>query len=198
MRFEPKNIRLVAATLAVTLCAVLSAGCLFDTRSAEPPNKNIVNQIPLDDPTDVFASMKDGLEGDASSNYERALSDQFIFSPLSDDSLNVNFVGTDVYNNWTKEVERDVTGLLLSETDTLEFDFQLTRLIDENDFVRFETTYSLRTVTGQTVVTYKGVAHIDVRLENGIWQVVYWDEMERVPGFDTWGLYRGFLRQRLQ
>jgi hypothetical protein len=201
MKRTNRMTRPVAFAAALVLAALMGAGCIFDTRSAQAPGGSDVPQIPLDDAIDVFTSMETGLEGDAIANYQRALSDEFIFSPLLDDSLDQTFAGNDpsVYNGWTKDVEIEVTNLLLSEYDSLTVDFGPSVLIDENTFVRYRASYSIRGVpsAGGEAATYKGVAHIDVQREGGVWQVIYWDEVEPVEGFRTWGFLRGILRQRL-
>jgi hypothetical protein len=201
MKKETRHMRTIGFALAMLAFATLAGGCLFDTREAQEPATD-TGQITLDDALDVFASMRSGLENDASANYERAIGDEFIFSPLLDDSLDQAFAGVvpSPYADWTKEVERDVTNLLLSDADTIQVEFTPSALINENTFVRYRTQYALRVVlrTGGSAATYEGVAYIDVRRIRGNWQVTYWDEIEPVEGASTWGFLRGTLRQRLQ
>jgi hypothetical protein len=191
--------RLTVFAVAMLTLALAGSGCIFSTRDAEPPDKGAV-QISLDDPQDVFVAMREGLEKDAVSSYERAIGDDFIFSPLLDDSLDQNFIGPpSAFEGWNREVELDVTNLLLSEADTVRVDFSPSPLINDNTFVRFKTTYSIRVVlrADGSSTTYEGVANIDVRRIGGIWQVEYWDEIATVGGASTWGFLRGILRQRL-
>lgn len=196
-----KRLKAFSATFstAVVVLALLGSGCIFDARDADPPDTE-GTQIPLDDAIDVFTSMREGLEKDAMSNYERAIADEFIFSPLLDDSLDLNFTGPpNAFENWTRDVERDVTNLLLSETRSIDVGFTPSEEISENNFVRFRTSYDLTLVSaaGDTAI-YRGVAFLDVRRSGGVWKVVYWDEIEPEEGFSSWGFLRGTLRQRLQ
>jgi hypothetical protein len=198
-RNQHMTARLTAFSMAIALFVGAGSGCIFDTRPANKP-KDDGNQIPLDDAIDVFTSMREGLENDVVSNYERAISDDFVFSPLLDDSLDLNFTGPpNAFENWTREVERDVTNLLLSETRSIDLDFTASAEIDENNFVRYRTSYVLTVVGAASDTTiYRGVAFIDVRRSGGVWNVVYWDEIEPEEGFFSWGYLRGTLRQRLQ
>jgi hypothetical protein len=200
MKKQNMTARLAAFSTAIVLFALAGSGCIFDTRDAKPPEPG-VDQIALDDAIDVFASMRVGLEEDAVSNYERAIGDAFVFSPLLDDSLDQNFTGPpNAFANWTRQIERDVTSLLLSDAKTIDVEFNASEEISENTYVRFRTNYELSVVlVGDTATTtYKGVAFIDVRRMGGIWQVEYWDEIEPVGNFTTWGFLRGTLRQRVQ
>jgi len=196
-------VRGAAFVAAMTLVLSFGAGCIFDTRPAYPP-KTEVPKVPLVDPQNVFTSMKLGLEGDAMSSYQRALSDlTFFFSPLLDDSLDQTFSQNNpsVYNNWTKDVEVEVTNLLLSEYDSLTVTFKPSFLINENTFVRYKTEYSIRVVdkVSRQATIYKGIAHIDVHREGGVWQIQYWKDAEPIEPdkYHTWGFLRGILRQRL-
>jgi hypothetical protein len=152
-------------------------------------------QVVFDDPIDVFLGLRKGLEEDAFSNYERAIGDDFVFSPLPSDSLDPTFPpGT--FDDWTRQVELDVMRLVDSEAGSIEVEFTPSRLIDENTFVRYETEYTLTFVPrgGGDPEIYAGVAFIDVRRIGGVWQVTYWDESEPDDTYPSWGFLRGFYR----
>jgi len=135
-------------------------------------------------------------------NYERTLSPNFLFSPTQADSLDGTFTGTDVFVNWNKDRELAVLGTLFSETTKTTADFgDLQIIINKSAFVRFRSAYSLEVITPHTpdpadTTTYKGVAEIDVRNEGGQWKVAFWNEIETVPGFSTWGFLRGIYGLR--
>ncbi len=106
----------VKVTVVATLCVLSSNGCLFDAREADPPGSAGAPSVTLDAPQKVFVAMGASFEKDNDADYERALSDGFLFSPLQDDSLDQTLIGTGVYDNWTKDVELDVLRLLQSES----------------------------------------------------------------------------------
>jgi len=195
--------KLATGLMLVTMLlgALAPAGCIFDTRDPAPPEDDSGDTVILDSPQKVFLALEQSLANQKDANYERATSTAFLFSPTLADSLDQNFLGTGVYDNWNKDVEMDVLGLLLSDTDETVVDFgDPSVLIQNNTFVRFGVTYRLdvvETATPTDTTTYKGVAQIDVRLESGNWRMTFWNEVETVEGASTWGFLRGILRLRL-
>jgi hypothetical protein len=184
----------------VYVLAILLSGCIFDTREPNPPDPGGEPAIPLDDPLAPFEAMTVALETLKDANYERAISESFVFSPLEQDSLDQTFAGTDVYANWNRTVELDVLALLISDAQFIDVQFNPTAEGGTTTFQRFRVNYSLRIVNrGAPTDTsmYEGVAYIDNRNEGGNWRVVFWDEIDTVPNQQTWGYLRGILRLRL-
>lgn len=178
---------------------LLGMGCLFDTRDAEAPDIG-GGGCTLDTPEAAFGCMTGAISNQQDADYERSLSETFIFSPTLADSLDQNFVGTDVYTNWNKQREMDVLGLLFSDAQQTTVLFTPSLLINRNTFVRYKVPYTLEVITAivpPDTTLYKGVAEIDVRLENGNWRVTFWNEVETVQGYSTWGFLRGILGLRL-
>jgi hypothetical protein len=196
-------IRLTGRIIWSFALAITLSGCLFDTRDPYPPPGNVgggCTGISLDVPEAVFEAMKCAVESQQDAAYERAISPTFVFSPTQQDSLDQTFAGTDVYANWTKDVEMNVLGLLLSDAQTLLVEFNPSILINQNTFVRFRVPYALAVVNVATptdTTLYEGVAQFDVRNEGGNWRLTFWDEVETVPNRSTWGYLKGILRLRL-
>ncbi len=193
--------RILVGVVLVLVPALLPA-CLFDTREAQPPGQAGQDQVTLDSPDKPFLAMRKSLnESLTDANYERAISTNFIFSPTLQDSLDQNFIGTGVFDGWGKQVEIDALDLMLSDAKTIKVDFRLEPpLIQKSTFVRFRSPYALEIVNKSAptdTLSYRGVAEIDVRLENGNWRVTFWNEVETVAGYTTWGYLRGILRSRL-
>lgn len=175
--------------------------CLFDTREnqVQPPTQSGCN-IDLTAPEGVFTSITEMLNSKQDACYERALSTTFIFSPSLQDSLDQNFVGTGVFDNWNKQKELAAMGLLLGDARYLHWDFTTTPQINQSTFVRFRVDYDLQVVNTASptdTLHYKGGATFDVRKESGIWRLTYWDEIDGVQGFSSWGYLRGILGLRL-
>jgi len=187
----------------ITLVCVLAlamSGCLFDTRDAQPPADEGDDVIPLDTPLGVFQAMTVALESLKDANYERAISENFVFSPTTQDSLNPTFEGSQVYDNWDKTVEMDVLGLLLADSKNISVEFRPTEQINQNTFVRFSVEYELGVVdiaTPTDTTLYEGLAEFDVRLEGGNWRLTFWNEIDALSDLSTWGYLRGILRQQL-
>jgi hypothetical protein len=187
--------------MTALVTTLLFTSCLFDSRDAQPPNTGGTGGCILDSPERAFFCMKQALASQQSGDYERSISENFVFSPTVADSLDQAFTGVPVYDGWNKDVEMQTLNLLLDDTNFTQVDFGTpSRLINKNTFVRWNVSYSLKTVTTAAptdTVIYKGVAHIDVKNENGNWRVTFWDEAETVAGFSTWGFLRGIQRLRL-
>ncbi|HEX5131280.1 MAG TPA: hypothetical protein VFX92_02205 [Candidatus Krumholzibacteria bacterium] len=192
-----KTARIRELIVLVLLATVLVVpACLFDTREADDPAQG-GNTISLDDPLKVFVALSETLnDSQQDANYERALSTTFIFSPSLQDSLDQNFIGTGVFDNWNKDREMAVLGRLLADAQTLHAEFNPTAEINKNTFVRFRVEYSLDVVpiaAPADTNQYRGVAYFDVRLESGNWRLTFWDEAEGVDGYPSWGYLRGIL-----
>lgn len=185
--------------LALILVMQVSA-CIFSTRDAQDPADSGNNIVP-DRPDKVFVAMEESLEkSKRDANYERVISTSFVFSPTVTDSLDQNFDGTGVFDNWTKQVEMDVLNLLLSDAQKINVTFNPSTLINKNSFVRFRVEYTLDVITNAAptdTTHYAGVAQFDVRNESGNWRLTFWDEIETVNGLSTWGFLKGVLRLRL-
>ena len=186
--------------LLLLIAPLVLVGCLFDTRDPLPPDTQGGPAVSLDQPFKVFEAMQTSLTALQTGDYERAISDNYLFSPLIEDSLDQNFVGTGVFDGFDKSAEDEVVNLLVSDADTVEVQFNPAILVNENTFVRYRVEYDLRTVARGTgaEARYRGVAHFDVRNEGGVWRLEFWDEIEPVEGFTSWGFLKGELRQRLE
>lgn len=192
--------RRIVPVLLLALAATAPA-CLFDTREdlVQPPVPGGETVI-LDDHTKVFVAINKSFEDLSDANYERAISDQFIFSPLLQDSLDQNFIGTGVYDGWGKTREMEVLQLLLSDAQYITADFEPVLEINKTTNVRYRVTYELRVArlaAPTDTLRYRGVANFDIRNESGNWRLTYWDELEGVEGFASWGYLRGVLGLQL-
>lgn len=193
--------RILISALAVVCIALVVPSCLFETRDAFTPT-DPTQACTLESPGRWKICMTGAVNEQKDANYERTLSPNFLFSPTPADSLDGTFTGTDVYVNWNKDRELAVLGTLFSETTKTTVDFgDLQIIINKNTFVRFRSNYALEVITPHTpdpadTTTYKGVAEIDVRNEGGQWKVTFWNEIETVAGFSTWGFLRGIYGLR--
>jgi len=193
------NSRVRAAAVAVcALAAMMVSACLFDARTPEPPAVDGGPIIPLESPERPFAAIKASLEKGNDVDYERAISEDFIFSPLPEDSLDQNLVIKPVYAGWIKQVELDVLNLILADNNVT-VEFAPLPVINENTFVRFNTTYLLTLISkvvGDTTI-HSGTSQVDVRNEGGNWRVTFWKDTSADDGVRSWGYLRGISRFRV-
>lgn len=189
----------VAGILAIAI--TVSGGCLFDTRDPAIPGERTGTPLtPLDNPTAIFPNLTTGVEELGGANYESALAENFVFSPLQEDSLD-QALAPDIYTGWTKDIEMDVLRTVLSDADSMVVDFEPEEEISQNDFVRYRVTYELRFVPRDNsgAVTFRGAANFDVRRSSaGVWQLEFWDEIAPGENARSWGYLRGTTRQRLE
>lgn len=174
---------------------LLATACLFETRDAQDPGDDTGGGCLLDTPERAFVCMTGALQRQQDGDYERSISENFLFSPTTADSLDQNFVGTDVFLNWGKQKEMDVLAILFADAQSTVVDFGTPSIVyQKNTVVRYRVSYSLdvvETAAPTDTTTYQGVAEIDVRNEGGNWRVTIWNEIETVVGFSTWGFLRG-------
>ncbi|HEX6944072.1 MAG TPA: hypothetical protein VF128_14185 [Gemmatimonadaceae bacterium] len=185
---------------AALVTMVMWTSCIFDTRDAHPP-KVVGGGCVLDESNKAFACMAAALTALRDADYLRSISETFVFSPTTADSLDQNFNGKCPYENWTKEVERENIGFLVSNSSALTWDYGTPTIQRQNTtFVRFVVDYSLLVASNAAppdTTEYRGIAEIDVRNEGGNWRVTYWKETQTVPDFSTWGFLRGTIRDQL-
>lgn len=181
---------------AIVIGASLSTlvGCgIFDTREAEAPGTGGTPWVPPTTPAQVFVNLESGLEDLTGANYEKSLDDEFTFVPLQAD---VDKLGPDVYRDWTKAVEMDVTERILSDAQSVGVDFLEKRQIrDEADYAEFRVTcqIAVRYANGDEE-TFRERAQFDMKRVAGNWRLVKWTDQEGIEGFATWGYLRGITR----
>jgi len=182
--------------LSIGLAATLASGCIFDPRDAEPPGTGpgstwVVPNLP----SNVFTNMRNGLEDLSGVNYKRSIQDVYMFIPLPEDASNPTLAGA--FDNWTADVEKDVLDRLLADATDIEVSFtNIQQTFDRTPFAYFNLDYELRVIDTVTDTTfYKGKA--EFRMQDGSkgWQLIRWQDIERVAGFASWGFLRGTLRQ---
>jgi hypothetical protein len=172
-------------------------GCIFDTRDAEPPGGPGSTWVVPSVPSQVFTNMRNGLEDHTGVNYKRSIEDIFTFVPLPEDLNNPTLIGA--FDNWTADVEKEVVDKLLANASNIEVSFtNIDPIFDQTPFANFRVDYSLRVVDNSLppdTTFYKGKAQFDMRDGSKGWQLIRWEDIERVSGFATWGFLRGTLRQ---
>lgn len=168
-------------------------GCdIFDTRDAETPGTGGTPWVPPTLPVQVFLNLESGLEDRTGSNYERSLADAFTFVPAAAD---VDKLGSEVYQDWTKTVEVEVTETILNDCAAIAVVFVKTQIRDEADYAEFRVTYEMDVTWSRgESETFKGVAQFDLQRLAGNWQLIRWTDQEGVEGFATWGYLRGETR----
>lgn len=188
-------LRIIPVCVFTTLVMAASGCSVFDVRDAQAPGSGGSSwQVP-DIPSAVFVNMRTGLEDRTGANYYRSLTDGFTFVPLPEDASNPALAGK--FDNWTIDVERQVTDRLLAESVSISVRFtSITQIRDQAPFADFQADYELVTTlaAGGTEETYKGKAQFDMQEGSKGWQLIRWVDIERVSGFATWGFLRGTLR----
>ena len=180
---------------SVTCLLLILVGCsVFEPREAEPPGSGGTPFLPPDFPATVFSNMESGLEDLTGVNYEKSLGDAFTFIPLPSD---VDKLGSEVFRDWIKAVELEVTDKILGDATTLQVAFiNPEQIRDEADFADFRAPYELTiTWTSGATETFKGVAQFDMQRLGQGWHLIRWTDQEGVEGFATWGYLRGSTRR---
>lgn len=189
----PRNTRLAGTVLTMLTCAALS-GCLFEPRSAEPPDTEKTAWVVPNLPRNVLTNMDNGLEDLTGVNYKLSIQDGFTFVPLPEDLGNPTLPGA--FDDWTADVEKQTIDRLVADSQEITVLFtNIVQVYDQTPFAYFNVDYSLMTIDNAADTSfYKAKA--EFRMQDGSkgWQLIYWEDIERVTGFATWGFLRGTLR----
>jgi len=182
--------------LAGLVAVAALSGCIFDTRDAELPDQGTGSTwVVPNTPQSVFTNMRNGLEDLSGVNYKRSIEDVFTFEPLQEDRNNPTLAGA--FDNWTADVEKEVTDRLLADATDVEVNFtNIEQTLNQTPFAYFQLDYELRVIdTSVDTTFYKGKA--EFRMQDGSkgWQLIRWEDIERSSGFASWGFLRGTLRQ---
>jgi len=188
MRFRETAV--ICTALALLTAAL---GCdIFETREAETPGTGGTPWVPPNLPAQTFINLESGLEDLTGVNYEKSLADEFAFFPLLAD---VEKLGSQVFDQWTKGVEVEVTSAILNDAASLRVQFLRTQIRDEANYAEFRVDYEFVVVWSWGVTeTFKGVAQADLLRVGGNWQLLRWTDKEGMEGFATWGYLRGITR----
>ena len=189
------NNRIRVMLVCALVAGAAAPGCIFETREPIPPGSGSSSWLTPDFPDKIFANLKSGLEELDGENYNRSLNDIFTFVPLPDD---VDQFPAGTYGNWTAEVEKTVVQGIVSDASAISVAFDnLTQTISQGQNAQFESDYTL-TVTNAIsgVETFKGKARLDMLNGSKGWELIRWEDIERVSGFATWGFLRGRIRQQ--
>jgi hypothetical protein len=183
-----------AGVLGLTVCLFFTMGCsIFDTRDPEPPGGDTTPWLSPTVPSFVFTNMTNGLEDLTGVNYDKSIAETFTFIPMPAD---VDKLGPEVYENWTRTVEVEVTQRFLATASKVEVAFiSPEQVLDQDPFAAFEGPYEMTITDSQGgKETYKGKARFNMqRLSQG-WHLIGWEDLEGVEGFATWGYLRGVTR----
>lgn len=193
------------AGAGIGLIVALVAGCgWFETRDPLPfePIEPVPRVSPIE-PELVLANMDSALVylGRGIDNYVRCLGDTFHFYPHLNDQVVWEQQGKpNAYENWDRNVEREVMDLILSSAKEVDVTFSDRNVVaDTEDYKIWEQHYVLEISKTDTVETYEGVARLELRTDPSQanqWFITNWQTYEW-PGqtAKTWGWLRGLRRQ---
>jgi len=181
------------ALFAVTLTLILSAaGCLFEPRDpVEPGGGEEDTWVSVEEPKDVFVNMASGFSEIANSNYERSLSDEFLFVPNDRASQQYPVILQDWGKNeeldFLNKVKGDYTGERTIRFGDEDGNFQQENLEGDEPWVEGEY---LITLEGD--LSYGGIARFTfIRSGQPKWQLKGWEDIDYLGEYATSGVLRG-------
>jgi len=188
---------LAAAVAAVTL--VSSCG-EFSVRPSLPPSGGGTQWLDPQEPHLVLSNMINVITEKDPLNYERLITEDFVFVPDPVDANELESYYPGVFLEWTADVEVTVASHMLDESNTAlaMLTFSNEEIINETDSTHVvQENYSLILQTADLdLETYRGTARFSMRrLADGFWYIHKWEDF-RLPDAeeDTWGVLRGQIR----
>ncbi len=184
--------------MIVALVSVANSGCLFEPREPTPPgSEEGPKWIVPNTPRDVFLNLESGFEASGNSNYERSLHEDFTFKPLPADEAQL---GSDVFADWTKQVELQVLTRLKGEYSvkrSIRFgdeNGQLEVIIENINTAIYEGEYRFELNNGNTTDVFSGIARFTIETTSLGWMLKEWEDLDVNGNYPTSGNLRGRLR----
>lgn len=188
---------LLLAGFAV-LGALGGAGCeLFATREPPPVDEGTEGiWQPPTSPRIVVENLERALEAPSFSDYERALTEDFVFRPDDADVVRIGLErpGETPYENWDREVERQTAEAISQSADSVALTLELFEETPIASAQLIKYRYDLTLFSTGTGTTYEGEAWFQIRQElNGDWLIFDWEDVASTSGA-SWGLLKGKSR----
>ena len=190
---------------AFLLVTVVICGCgLFEPRTPEPPGVSGTPWTPTTAPEIVLDNLVNSMKDKVIANYMQNISTDtttvaFAFHPDPADSFDLSSTRPGVYDNWTREVERQATQSIFDEAASLTLTFQKrdSTVFVGTDQCVFYYTYLLQATYKTGATEYlAGLVEFHLRLEGSYWYLFLWID-KRDPNFPllrTWGNLKGTKR----
>lgn len=178
--------------------ACTGPGCLFEPREAQDPGSGgedtwIIPEVAKD----IFKNLSSGLSESGNSNYERSLSEEFLFIPRDVDAGQYPAVFS---NPWGRDQEMNMLNRMKS-------DYAVKRLIRFGDEAGefedevpegaspwFEGEYLITLDAGSGEQYFGGIARFTLEESSqGGWVLVKWEDLDILESYPTAGLLRGAL-----
>ncbi|MBD3180065.1 MAG: hypothetical protein GF417_10985 [Candidatus Latescibacteria bacterium] len=178
--------------LIVVISTLVLQGCLFETRDPVVPGGGEEDTwVPVEEATDVFTNLSSGFSELANSNYERSLSDEFLFVPTGTDQG--QYPG--ILDDWDKsdeldflnKIKGDYTGERSIRFGDESGEFDQVNLEGDEPWVEGEY---LITLEGEA--SYGGIARFTfVRAGQPKYQLKEWRDIDFLGDYSTSGSLRG-------
>jgi hypothetical protein len=181
--------------LALVLVAASGMGCIFDTRTPDPPGDPPIPWINPTEPRLVLENIKVTLNRKSASNYTRSLSDDFAFEP---DVTDAGTVGESFFAGWNKDREGAAFSQIVNSAGTINFIWtpkgDPLSVPDKPEDKYYENiVYSMQFAKTQPEpgnITFSGKADLYLRETGGVWAVYKWVDKRDGSTNSTLGMAR--------
>ncbi|MGQ0720376.1 MAG: hypothetical protein ACT4PE_02240 [Candidatus Eiseniibacteriota bacterium] len=180
------------------LGALGGAGCdLFATREPPPVEEGTegIWQTPTT-PRIVVENLERALEAPSFGDYQRALTEDFVFRPDDADVVRIGLErpGETPYENWDREVERQTAEAISQSADSVALTLELFEETPIAAARLIKYRYDLTLFSAGTGTTFEGEAWFQIRQEpNGDWLIFDWEDVAS-SNTQSWGLLKGRSR----
>lgn len=181
-------IRLVLLFVLFVVGLWFVEACDFTPRTPQPPETDEGRLVNLSDPDSVLFQIKVGFEDGIITSYMNALTEDFRFFPDEQDSIALSVEKPGVFDEWTRDVEQGVIGLVFQTSTTRGFSSATAEsTVLGVDVVVLDEDYEFIVDTN----TYAGRAELQMRLASGAWRIFRWiDRRSPASGFPSSSVLR--------
>jgi hypothetical protein len=164
--------------LLMAMVLALNSGCLFTPRDAEEPGEDTDPWTVPNVPKDVFINLGSGFHAIANSNYERSLSDEFVFIARPIDWPDFIAWNKDDEMAFLDRLKGDYTG-----ERTIQFGDEFGIFTDKDEGVTaawYEGEYeiTLYSADGSDPDIFTGIARFYLEKGSVGWVMIRWDDLD--------------------
>jgi len=179
--------------IAIIIFMFLFSSCdWFKPREAEKPWKEESEWQEPVNPSIVISNLENAFEDRNIVNYESSFALSFIFYGDPSDS---QYVEPGIFNDWDKEVEKEVAILIFNTFSNIQLYFEDSLKDSTGIAANFYELYTMNLESIDSTIIAKGLATFQLTLDSSnLWSIVEWKDFRIDSSFVDWGIIKAKSR----